>query len=332
MRDSNKPDWYDPKAFRSDPFDPFPPPSSGGNATSFIGWLLIWALIGGGIFLYFQGHLGLPEWARPKNLACTSQPLPPSGATGILDPAMMRRSDALFSTIEFRNGFDKPIAAYLMSPTGDGMRYAVAHVSPGMQATLSAPVGAYGITLEYGSRWCGNERGYGDGTKLRLTTNFSNEAGKSGKIIIVRTATASPAVSYAHAVPEPPPPVFQVSGRGYIELRQNAGGHYSVNGTIGGTPLLFMLDTGATVTSVSNGFALRAQIPLCRPTTTNTANGVANACMARVPELSFGNFRVTDVDVMILPQLVGSEALLGMNVLRHFGIEQRNGVMRISAP
>lgn len=294
--------------------------------------LLLWILIGGALVFIFQGDLGITEWTRPKNLACTTQPLPPSGVTGILDPAVMRRSDVLFSAIEFRNGFDRPIAAYLMSPTGDGKRYAVAHVAPGMNATLSAPVGTYGITLEFGSRWCGDDKGYGDGSKLHLTTNFPNEAGKSGKIIIGRSANASPSVSYTHTAPPPPPPTFAVTGSGYIELRQDGGGHYSVAGQIGGTPVQFMLDTGATVTSVSNDFALRARIPSCRPTTTNTANGTSNACLAKVPELIFGNFRMTDVDVMILPRLAGSEALLGMNVLRHFGIEQKSGVMRITAP
>lgn len=157
--------------------------------------------------------------------------------------------------------------------------------------------------------------------------NFQNEPGKTGKILIGQTTNASPSVLYSYSMPKPPPPVFAVSGSGFIVLRQDAGGHYAIEGVISGTPLRFMLDTGATI-----DFALRARISSCRPTTTNTANGVTNACLAKVSELSFGDFRVTDVEVMILPRLTGSEALLGMNVLRHFGIEQRGRAMRISAP
>ncbi len=244
----------------------------------------------------------------------------------------MRRSDVLFFAIEITNNYSRPIAAYLVSPAEDGKRYAVTHTGSGQSTTLSAPVGAYAVTLEQGNHWCGDDKGYNDGGKLRLTTNFQNEPCKTGKILICQTANALPSVSHSYSTPKPPPPVFAVSGSGFIELRQDDCGHYAIEGVISGTPLRFMLDPGATITAVSNDFALRARIPSCRPTTTNNTNGVTNACLAKVPELSFGNFRVTDVDVMILPRLTGSEALLGMNVLRHFGIEQRGGAMRISAP
>lgn len=329
MQDRDKNDWYDPKLHRSDPFNPFPPPPTSG------GWLvkLITLAVIGAVFVIIFPYLQKTQGSPHLNyIGCTQQPLPPSGAVSILDPAVMRRSDTLFSAIDIRNEIKRPIAFYLLSPTGDGKRYAVVHVPPGTTAMLSAPVGHYGISLEYGNRWCGDEKGYEDGSKVRVTSNFPNEAGKSGKIIIDRSPTAVLSVSYTHVAPEPLPPVFPITGTGFLDLRQDAGGHYAVNGSISSTPLRFMLDTGATVTSVSNDFALRARIPSCRPTTANTANGVTNACMARVPEITFGNFRVTDVDVMILPRLAGNEALLGMNVLRHFSIEQRGGVMRISAP
>lgn len=328
MRDRD--DWYDPKVYRGDrPFNPYPPPPRSG--IGFFASLLIWLLIGGGVFLAFQGWTP-PEGAQPKNLTCAPSPLPQSGTTAILDPAVMRRSDVLFSVIEITNHYSRPITAYLMSPTGDGKHYVVAHAAPGASVSISAPVGSYKVLLAHGTRWCGDEKGYYDGERLRLSTPFSNQAGKTGKILIGKTANALPSVAFSHSVPKPPPPAFAVSGRGSLDLLQDSGGHYAVDGAVGLTPLRFMLDTGATITAVSNDFALRARIPSCRPTTTNTANGVSNACLARVPELSFGPFRVTDVDVMILPRLSDSRALLGMNVLRHFSIEQRGGAMRISAP
>ena len=60
-----------------------------------------------------------------------------------------------------------------------------------------------------------------------------------------------------------------------------------------------------------------------------TANGNVNACMAIVPEVSFGGFRLTDIEVAIMPNMSG-DALLGMNVLRKFHIEQIGEAMRIS--
>jgi hypothetical protein len=61
MRDGDKNDWYDPKAYRSDPFDPYPQPPRG---PGFFKSLLIWLLIGGGLLLAFQGYWKLPEWTR----------------------------------------------------------------------------------------------------------------------------------------------------------------------------------------------------------------------------------------------------------------------------
>lgn len=68
-----------------------------------------------------------------------------------------------------------------------------------------------------------------------------------------------------------------------------------------------LADESTAVQGTISGFALRAQLPSSQPTTTNTANGVTNACLAKVPELSFGNFRMTNVDVMILPGVVGAK-------------------------
>jgi clan AA aspartic protease (TIGR02281 family) len=244
----------------------------------------------------------------------------------------MRRSDVLFSAIQITNNYAYPVSLYLGSGTGDGKRYAVMHVDPGQSTALSAPVGVYGVSFEHGQHWCGDGTGYFDGEKITLNQRFHNEPGKTGKIVIGRTGRGGPSVAYSYSTPEPAPPIFAVTGSGSVDLRQDADGHYRVNGSVSGTSVQFMLDTGATITSVSNDFALRARIPSCVPTTTNTANGVTNSCLARVPDLSFGNFKVTDVDVIILPRLTGSEALLGMNVLGRFGIEQRGGNMRISAP
>lgn len=154
MRDREN-DWYDPKAYRSDPLNPYPPQTSGGRG--FFEGLLIWLLIGGGLLLAFQGYWTLPEWS-PEETRSTPQHLPHSGTTAILDPVVMRRSDVLFSAIEITNNYSRPIAAYLVSPAGDGKRYAVAHAGSGQSATLSAPIGTFAITLEHGNHWCGDDR------------------------------------------------------------------------------------------------------------------------------------------------------------------------------
>ncbi|MBV2218505.1 MAG: retroviral-like aspartic protease family protein [Diaphorobacter sp.] len=123
----------------------------------------------------------------------------------------------------------------------------------------------------------------------------------------------------------------QVMGEGYVDLQPNAHGHYTVAGAVNDTPLHFMLDTGATTTALSREFARQAGITSCRPGYSNTANGVTEMCMATAARLGFAGFQLANVRVAILPRLEG-EALLGMNVLRHFAIEQRAGRLRIAAP
>ena len=51
--------------------------------------------------------------------------------------------------------------------------------------------------------------------------------------------------------------------------------------------------------------------------------GVVDGCVATVSEFAFGKFRVTDIEVAILPALSG-EALLGMNALKQIKIEQED--------
>ena len=60
----------------------------------------------------------------------------------------------------------------------------------------------------------------------------------------------------------------------------------------------------------------------------NTANGVADACTAKIKKLQFGPFFVQDVAAVIVPNL--SQPLLGMNVLQLFKVAQENGEMNIS--
>ncbi len=91
-----------------------------------------------------------------------------------------------------------------------------------------------------------------------------------------------------------------------------------------------MIDTGATIVSISSETASQAGIQKCSPRLVSTANGKVNACAATALEITFGTFKLINVDVNIMPDMPGS-ALLGMNILRNFHIEQVDSVMQISS-
>lgn len=109
-------------------------------------------------------------------------------------------------------------------------------------------------------------------------------------------------------------------------------GSYFVSGTVGQIPTKFQIDTGASNTAVSQTIADRAGYfsSYC-PTKVDaaTANGMISVCLVTIPELTFGKFTVKNVEVIIIPNML-QEALLGMNVLQNYIVEQRGRVLKIS--
>ncbi len=113
-----------------------------------------------------------------------------------------------------------------------------------------------------------------------------------------------------------------------LTLKQNAGGHYATDGNIDGKSLNFVVDTGASVVSLPESLAHGAQIYCDDKINMNTANGISDACTAKIKKLQFGPFLINDVAAVIVPNL--SQPLLGMNVLQLFKISQDKGEMKIS--
>ena len=124
------------------------------------------------------------------------------------------------------------------------------------------------------------------------------------------------------------PPV-RVDGPGHVELSRARDGHFRIDGAIQGEPVRFLIDTGASTVSVSGSLARRAGIDCRTPSTFNTANGIVQVCMGRAARLDFGPFSIENVSVAILPKLA-SDALLGMNALRHLRLEQTGNTLRLS--
>jgi clan AA aspartic protease (TIGR02281 family) len=118
-------------------------------------------------------------------------------------------------------------------------------------------------------------------------------------------------------------------GSNPIDIVRARNGIYQVPGSINGHAVLFNVDTGASNLSISTQEAEAYDVKGCRPGKSATANGVIDICMTTASEITFGEFRLEEVSVIVVPNLVGNP-LLGMNVLSQFKIEQTNGVMRIS--
>lgn len=118
------------------------------------------------------------------------------------------------------------------------------------------------------------------------------------------------------AMPQIGLPEQRVTG-GETRIKMSNDGHFWLQATINGQPRRFLVDTGATLTALSEATAVEAQVatqPLRQSVLMRTANGTVKAELARIDELRFGNVVARDLDAIIAPGL-GETNVIGMNLL-----------------
>lgn len=124
-----------------------------------------------------------------------------------------------------------------------------------------------------------------------------------------------------------PRPIETVSNAGVL-LERTLDGHFYLTGTINGSQVAFMVDTGASTIAIGDTLAGRLDLGPCQPRQYSTAAGTVVGCEAVADQVQVAGLRLSDVPVAVLPG--GDTVLLGMNVLRHFRIEQQGGKMRLT--
>lgn len=336
---------YDPKEFRSrkSSHNPYEhdyaelgrkkKSSSSGKLLAF----LFWATVFGGLYMAFDSYqkqnkgggqikLGM---AVPYGLSC--EPLPPSGKVTVLEPSIVRRSDAMYSGFKFSSDLPNPIVLVISNPE-QNTPYQFVSVHPRQTAQVNLPVGHYGMTILAGDTWCNHKQGFLNGSRTAINQSIEVKAGATGNMLMRPNGSAfNLSLSYqtlADQMAEKLPK--EVFGSGFMELRRGQGGNYSVIGRVNSAQVQFMIDTGASITSIDQQTARQAGIGRCTQRQFHTANGDVIGCVGVAQKLVFGNFTLNNVEVAIMPRL-SSSALLGMNVLGRVRIEQRDSVMRISA-
>lgn len=308
------------------------------NALLLIAVVLILALI----LIILSRHYKVPDVFHVSGEAQKSvvvaqlekcQLLPPHGSVNVIDRSVMNRTGVLYSGVQIDNQHDHSLIALLSDISGSAHYFAIS-VASGETAYFNVPVGHYGMQVFVGSVWCDLETGFSDGAKIIVDGGISVQASMTTTLEFYGSGIDPVQLALAYSVHRPAyqkdkQRALEIVGAGEIELLQANNGHYFSMGTINDTPVLFLIDTGATYVSVSSKIAERAGIHECLPHHVLTANGGVDACMAIVSVITFGAFQLNDIEVVVLPDLF-EEALLGMNILHHFRIEQVNQVMRIS--
>jgi aspartyl protease family protein len=107
-----------------------------------------------------------------------------------------------------------------------------------------------------------------------------------------------------------------VGDGGEVRIRKGEDGHFSVDAKVNGQTVEFLVDSGATVTTVSGDTAERVGLEPqgVVPVVVATANGMARAWRSRADTLSVGGIRRENLAVHIAGPRSDID-LLGMNFL-----------------
>ena len=109
-----------------------------------------------------------------------------------------------------------------------------------------------------------------------------------------------------------------------IVLQRNRMGHYVFDGEINRRKVTFLVDTGATTTAIPGGMQRELGLQAGPATQVSTANGTTTAYLTRLDQLVLGDIKLYDVNASIIHGMDVEEVLLGMNVLKHFELVQRD--------
>ncbi len=111
-------------------------------------------------------------------------------------------------------------------------------------------------------------------------------------------------------------------GKAEVTLDQNRQGHYLIRGTIDGSAVTFLLDTGATQVSVPAHIAKQLGLVAQGSYRVQTANGSITVYKTEIAQLSLGNIFLYNVTANINPAMKADEILLGMSALKRVDFQQ----------
>ncbi len=125
---------------------------------------------------------------------------------------------------------------------------------------------------------------------------------------------------------------FKKPTRSGTRVFADAQGMYFVQGKINGQNTRFLVDTGATLVTISGDKAKRLNIDFRRdgiPSTAATAAAVIPVWQIRLESVSVGGILVRDVDATVIAGSQPRDVLLGNSFLKHTRLEQSGSALQI---
>jgi len=126
-----------------------------------------------------------------------------------------------------------------------------------------------------------------------------------------------------------PASVGDSSGSGNVTLEADPHGQFFTSGTVNGRAVRFVVDTGATLTTLSRADAQRIGLDYRggTPVRTTTANGVVNGWRMSLDSVRVGDATVRDVDAMVVDNDTLPVGLLGMSFLGRFDMHRQGSTL-----
>lgn len=128
------------------------------------------------------------------------------------------------------------------------------------------------------------------------------------------------------------PKQAQVLANGDLVIPRAQDGHFYTPGSVNGREVMFLVDTGASLVSVSEPLAQAAGVNGGVPTTFQTANGERSGRVVSGVDVAVGPLRVSNVKVGVGLSLGDdNQALLGQSFLSKFDISLGQNQMVLRA-
>jgi aspartyl protease family protein len=114
---------------------------------------------------------------------------------------------------------------------------------------------------------------------------------------------------------------------GSIILKTDRQGHFRGTVLVNNVPMPFLIDTGATTTTIPKNMAIRAGLPFGRQVYSSTAGGQVTHHLTQINSFKIGNVTMRYLDAQINPYL--DEVLIGMNTLKYFRMTQNGNTLTL---
>lgn len=127
---------------------------------------------------------------------------------------------------------------------------------------------------------------------------------------------------------------YTVPVKQQLVIARGRGGHYWVNGSVNGSSVPFLLDTGASSVALNEVQARRLGIDFKnagRPMQVTTASGIERGWQVTLRSVKAGAIEVLGVEAVVLEGDYPADALLGMSFLNRIGWRQEQDMLILEA-